>query len=165
MPVYETGVGFKYIAPKFTETHALLGGEESGGYAFRSHVPERDGILGGLFVLDMMVRLGKKPSELVDLLFKEVGPHYYHRIDSRFPQDQKAAILERVSQARPESIAGLKVTDIVTIDGHQYLMEDGGWLLVRFSGTEPIIRVYCETTYQDKVDDILAAGMEIAGLT
>jgi len=164
IPIHETGVGFKYIAPKFTETKALLGGEESGGYAFTGHVPERDGILAGLYLLDMMVRLDKKPSELLDLLFEKVGPHYYQRIDSRFPAEDKQDILARVAAARPESIAGLKVTDIVTVDGHQFIMEDGGWLLVRFSGTEPIIRVYCETTHEDKVDAILDDGMRIAGL-
>ena len=164
IPIVETGVGFKYIAPKFTETNALLGGEESGGYAFRGHVPERDGILAGLYILDMMVRLKKKPSELIDLLFDKVGPHYYHRVDSRFPAEDKEQILARVAAARPESIAGLAVTDIVTVDGHQFVMEDGGWLLVRFSGTEPIIRVYCETTHEDKVQAILDDGMQIAGL-
>jgi phosphomannomutase len=164
VPIYETGVGFKYIAPKFTATNALLGGEESGGYAFRGHVPERDGILGGLYILDMMVRLGKKPSELIDLLFKEVGPHFYQRIDSRFPAEEKESILARVASARPENIGGLRVTEISTVDGHQFLMEDGGWLLIRFSGTEPIIRVYCETTHEDKVQAILDDGMRIAGL-
>jgi phosphomannomutase len=74
VPVYETGVGFKYIAPKMMEVDAMIGGEESGGYAFRGHVPERDGILAGLYLLDMMVRTGKKPSQLLDLLFEKVGP-------------------------------------------------------------------------------------------
>ncbi len=164
VPVYETGVGFKYIAPKVMEVDALIGGEESGGYAFRGHVPERDGILAGLYFLDMMVRTGKKPSELLDALFGLVGPHYYNRIDTYFDQERRAEILNNVSTARPEKIGGLKVTDIVTIDGHQFIMEDGGWLLVRFSGTEPIIRVYCETTHEDRVDAILADGMKIAGL-
>jgi phosphomannomutase len=164
VPIEETGVGFKYIAPKFTETQALLGGEESGGYAFKGHVPERDGILAGLYLLDMMVRLNKKPSELIDLLFQQVGPHYYHRIDSRFPAEDKESILTRVAAAKPERIANLVVTEIVTVDGHQFVMEDGGWLLIRFSGTEPIIRVYCETTHEDKVEAILDAGMQIAGL-
>lgn len=164
VPVYETGVGFKYIAPKMVEVDAMIGGEESGGYAFRHHVPERDGILAGLYFLDMMVRTGRKPSQLLDMLFALVGPHYYQRIDSSFEQERKEEIRANVAAARPERIAGLRVEDIITVDGHQYIMEDGGWLLVRFSGTEPIIRVYCETTHEDKVDDILAAGMEIAGL-
>ena len=162
--VHETGVGFKYIAPKMMEVGAMIGGEESGGYAFRSHVPERDGILAGLFMLDMMVRTGKKPSELLDILFELVGKHFYDRIDSTFAAERKADILATVDAARPTTIGGLKVIDIVTVDGHQFIMEDGGWLLVRFSGTEPIIRVYCETTHEDKVQAILDDGMKIAGL-
>ena len=164
VPVYETGVGFKYIAPKMVEVDAMIGGEESGGYAFRGHVPERDGILAGLYFLDMMVQTGKKPSELLDLLFEKVGPHYYDRIDSRFDAAQKPEILANVAAARPSTIGGLAVTDIVTVDGHQFIMEDGGWVLVRFSGTEPIIRVYCETTHEDRVAAILDDGMKIAGL-
>lgn len=164
VPVYETGVGFKYIAPKMVEVDGLIGGEESGGYAFRGHVPERDGILAGLYMLDMMVRTGKKPSQLLQALFEKVGPHYYSRIDSHFDQERRAEILHNVQSARPDTIGGLKVTDIITIDGHQFVMEDGGWLLVRFSGTEPIIRVYCETTHEDKVQAILDDGMRLAGL-
>jgi phosphomannomutase len=164
VPVHETGVGFKFIAPKMVEVDALIGGEESGGYAFKGHVPERDGILAGLYLLDMMVQTGKRPSQLLDLLFDKVGPHYYDRIDSTFDQARRSEILNRVSQARPESIGGLKVTDIVTIDGFQFIMEDGGWLLIRFSGTEPIIRVYCETTHEERVQDILDDGMRLAGL-
>ncbi|MDX1415727.1 MAG: phosphoglucomutase/phosphomannomutase family protein [Candidatus Promineifilaceae bacterium] len=164
VPVYETGVGFKYIAPKMVEVGAMIGGEESGGYAFRGHVPERDGILAGLYLLDMVVQTGKKPSALLEWLFEKVGPHYYDRIDSRFDQDKKEEILSNVAAARPRTIGGLRCTDIVTIDGHQFIMEDGGWLLVRFSGTEPIIRVYCETTHEDRVEAILDDGMKIAGL-
>ncbi len=164
VPVYETGVGFKYIAPKMMEVDALIGGEESGGYAFRGHVPERDGILAGLFMLDMMMKTGKKPSQLLADLFEKVGPHYYDRIDSRFEAADKQAILTRVGEAMPSEIAGLKVLDKVTVDGNQFVMEDGGWLLIRFSGTEPIIRVYCETTHEDKVQAIIEQGMAIAGL-
>jgi alpha-D-glucose phosphate-specific phosphoglucomutase len=164
VPVYETAVGFKYIAPKMMEVDALIGGEESGGYAFRGHVPERDGILSGLYFLDLMVRTGKKPSQLLDDLFALVGPHYYDRIDSSFDAAQRPAIEARVAAALPATIGGLKVTDKVTIDGNQFIMEDGGWLLVRFSGTEPIIRVYCETTHGDRVPDILADGLRIAGI-
>lgn len=164
VPVYETGVGFKYIAPKMVEVNGLIGGEESGGYAFRGHVPERDGILAGLYMLDMMRLTGKKPSQLLADLFEKVGPHYYNRVDSTFDAEKRAQILDNVSSARPQTLGGLKVTDIVTIDGHQFVMEDGGWLLVRFSGTEPIIRVYCETTHEEKVDAILQDGLRLAGL-
>jgi phosphomannomutase len=163
VPVYETGVGFKYVAPKMLETDAMIGGEESGGYAFRGNVPERDGILAGLYMLDFMVRTGARPSKLLEMLFQKVGPHFYDRIDTPFTgdrQDREKLILS----ANPRTIGGLKVTELVTLDGFQFKLEDGGWLLIRFSGTEPIMRVYCETTYEDKVQAILKDGLKIAGL-
>ena len=163
VPVYETGVGFKYVAPKMVETDALIGGEESGGFAFRGNVPERDGILAGLYILDLMVRLKKKPSELLDLLFGLVGPHYYDRIDQKFLGDKQAKI-DRIINEKPETIAGLKVTNFSGTDGFKFSFEDGGWLLIRFSGTEALIRVYCETTYKDKVKAILETGLKVAGL-
>jgi alpha-D-glucose phosphate-specific phosphoglucomutase len=163
VPVYETGVGFKYVAPKMLETNAMIGGEESGGYAFQNHVPERDGILAGLFILDMMVKTGKKPSELINLLFDKVGAHYYDRVDTRFTGDRETRIA-RILQANPDTIGGLRVTGLNTTDGYQFGLEDGGWLLIRFSGTEPIIRVYCETTHPDRVQDILKDGLKVAGI-
>jgi len=101
---------------------------------------------------------------LLDLLFEKVGPHYYDRVDVRFDRARKTEILANVAAARPRQIGGLKCTDIQTIDGHQFMMEDGGWLLIRFSGTEPVIRVYCETTCEDRVEAILDDGLKIAGL-
>jgi len=163
VPVYETGVGFKYVAPKMIELDGLIGGEESGGYAFRGNVPERDGILAGLYFLDMMVRLNKKPSELLELLFSIVGAHYYDRIDTPFKGNKEEKI-EKILSANPKTIGGLKVTGLVTLDGFKFGLEDGGWLLIRFSGTEPIIRVYCETTHEDKVQPILQDGLRIAGI-
>ena len=163
MPVYETGVGFKYIAPKMIETHAMIGGEESGGYAFQNHVPERDGILAGLYFLDFMVSTGKKPTELLQMLFDKVGAHYYDRIDTPFSGDRKSRE-QLILNAKPESVGGLKVTELVTKDGFQFRLEDGGWLLIRFSGTEPIMRVYCETTHADKVQALLNDGLRIAGI-
>jgi phosphomannomutase len=163
VPVYETGVGFKYVAPKMLETNAMLGGEESGGYAFRGHVPERDGILAGLFILDMMVRLGQKPSELIGTLFNKVGAHYYDRIDTPFSSD-RASREKSILDSKPATIGGLKVVNLDTTDGFKFNLEDGGWMLIRFSGTEPIMRVYCETTRQDCVKDILDDGLRVAGL-
>jgi phosphomannomutase len=163
VPVYETGVGFKYVAPKMIETDAMIGGEESGGYAFRGNVPERDGILAGLFMLDFMVQTGKKPSQLLKLLFDKVGAHYYDRIDTSFEGDRNARE-EKIRSSNPKTIGGLKVVELVTVDGFQFKLEDGGWLLIRFSGTEPIMRVYCETTHEDKVQAILQDGLKIAGI-
>ncbi|MDO9129285.1 MAG: phosphoglucomutase/phosphomannomutase family protein [Anaerolineales bacterium] len=164
VPVHETGVGFKYVAPKMLETDAMIGGEESGGYAFRGNVPERDGILAGLYLLDFMVKTGKKPSQLLDLLFAKVGAHYYDRIDTPFEGDRKDREA-RILAANPKTIGGLKVNELVTLDGYLFRLEDGGWMLIRFSGTEPIMRVYCETTHADKVQAILQDGLKIAGIT
>ncbi len=163
VPVYETGVGFKYVAPKMLETHAMLGGEESGGYAFRDHVPERDDILAGLYILDMMVRLGQKPSELLQTLFKKVGAHYYDRVDRPFTGDRKSRE-QKILDSKPATIGGVKVTSLDTTDGYKFNLEDGGWRLIRFSGTEPIMRVYCETTHQERVRAILDDGLRVAGL-
>ncbi len=163
VPVIETGVGFKYVAPKMTETNALIGGEESGGYAFRGNVPERDGILAGLYMLDFMVRTGKKPTELIEMLFEKVGAHYYDRIDRPF-RGSRAEREQMILAAKPQTIGGLRVTELITLDGFQFRLEDGGWLLIRFSGTEPIMRVYCETTHKDKVQAILQDGLKVAGL-
>jgi phosphomannomutase len=141
----------------------MIGGEESGGYAFHGHVPERDGILAGLYILDMMIKLGKKPSELIDLLFSKVGAHFYDRIDTRFEGDIQTR-KNMILGAQPMSLGGLAVTGFDQTDGFKYNLEDGGWLLIRFSGTEPIIRVYTETTHQDRVQAILRDGLRIVGL-
>lgn len=163
VPVFNTGVGFKYVAPKMLEVDAMIGGEESGGYAFKGNVPERDGILAGLYFLDFMVKLNKQPSALLEMLFEKVGAHYYDRIDTPFRGERESKI-KRIESADPETIGGLKVTNLVTLDGYKFELEDGGWLLIRFSGTEPIIRVYCETTHGDRVQDILQDGLAIAGI-
>jgi phosphomannomutase len=164
VPVLQTGVGFKYVAPKMLEVNAMIGGEESGGYAFRNHVPERDGILAGLFLLDFMIQLNRTPSQLVDLLFEKVGPHYYDRVDSPLPPGERPAYEANIRGAQPERIGGLKVTDLNTLDGYKFNLEDGGWLLIRFSGTEPIVRVYCETTRESRVQPILRDGLKLVGL-
>ncbi len=165
VPVHETPVGFKFLGPKMIEVDALIAGEESGGYAFRGHLPERDGILAGLYFLDFMARTGKKPSQLLDELYRKVGPHYYDRLDLRLPEEQREGIYERASRARPERLAGLKVTGIDTTDGFRFLLEDGGWLLLRFSGTEPLLRIYTEVGDRALVPRLLEAGKELAGVS
>ncbi len=142
VPVINTGVGFKYVAPAMIEHAGLIGGEESGGYAFRGHVPERDGILSNLCLLDLMRRTGKKPTQLLEMLFGLVGgPHYYDRIDTRVADEAvKQKARGRLDDAQPATVGGLRVTGKITTDGYKFVLEDGGWLLVRFSGTEPLIR-------------------------
>ena len=111
----------------------------------------------------MMVQLNMKPSELVDLLFEKVGAHYYDRIDTVFSGDRKMRE-EKILAAKPATLGGLAVTSLDTTDGYKFNLEDGGWLLIRFSGTEPILRVYTETTHQDRVRAILDDGLRVAGL-
>ncbi len=166
VPVYHTGVGFKFVAPKMLEVDAIIGGEESGGYAFRGNIPERDGILAPLFFLDFMVQTGKSPSQLLEYLYEVVGARYfYDRIDRYFSPEEGEAVRRRVKEARPKLLAGLQVTGLDITDGYKYSLEDGGWLLIRFSGTEPgLIRIYCETTHEDKVGALLEEGMGLAGL-
>jgi len=167
VPVVHTGVGFKYVAPAMLEHDALIGGEESGGYAFRGHVPERDGILANLYLLDFMVRTGKTPTQLLDALFAKVGAHFYDRIDTRLSgEEMKAEAKARLDAAKPEemTLGGHKVVEKVTTDGYKFVMDEGGWLLVRFSGTEPLIRVYTETTDEAAVQAILADGLRLAGI-
>jgi phosphomannomutase len=164
VPVHETGVGFKYVAPKMIETHALIGGEESGGYAFRGHIPERDGMLAGLFILDMMVKLKKTPSELVAYLFSKVGRHFYDRLDVHFPDTERAAIVTRLQRAEPAEIAGVSLDHVVREDGSKFVLTDGSWLLIRFSGTEPILRIYAEAGSEHQVSEILATGRALAGV-
>lgn len=161
VPVHETGVGFKYVAPKMMETDAIIGGEESGGYAFRGHVPERDGILAGLFFLDFMCRTGLRPSQLLAKLFEKVGPHYYDRVDLRIDPEQKAPMLSNLKSGVPSTIAGLNVVSTNLSDGFKYMLSDGSWLLVRFSGTEPLVRIYSEAGSPELVRNILVDGERI----
>jgi phosphomannomutase len=163
VPVYETAVGFKFVAPLMMKENAMIGGEESGGYGFRGHVAERDGILANLYFLDLMVRTGKSPSELLDYLYRKVGPHYYQRVDIRFPEKDRQSIIDRVRKS-PETIDNVKVAKLDTTDGFRFILADNTWLLIRFSGTEPLLRIYTETDSLERVDRILKLGREMAGV-
>jgi len=164
VPVHEVGVGFKYVGPKMLETDAMIGGEESGGFAFRG-LPERDGLLVNLALLDLMIRTRQKPSELVTTLFETVGGRwYYDRVDVRFPEAERADVRARLDAAAPAEVAGLPVASIDRSDGFKLWFPDRGWLLIRFSGTEPLMRVYTETPHGDKVRAVLAAGLALAGV-
>jgi phosphomannomutase len=164
VPVYETPVGFKFLGPKMIAENALIAGEESGGFAYRNHPPDRDGVLSSLYFLDLMARQRRRPSELLAELFDKVGPHYYDRIDIRLEPEQKPQLLERLARAHPQQLAGLKVVDEDTTDGFRFHLEGGGWLLIRFSGTEPLLRIYTEVQDQSLVQKLLAAGKDLVGL-
>ena len=163
-PVYETAVGFKYVAQKMKTENALIGGEESGGYGFRGHMPERDGILAGLYFLDFMLQTGKTPSQLLDYLFSKVGPHYYERRDFTFPEDQRQAINKRISDNPPQSLDGVRVAKPDKTDGFRFILADKSWLLIRFSGTEPLLRIYAESDSLARVERLLQMGRQLAGV-
>lgn len=164
VPVYETAVGFKYVAPLFLKHQAMIGGEESGGYGFRGHVPERDSLPAGLYFLDFMLSTGKTPSQLLDYLYGKVGLHYYDRIDVHFGDRSREGIIDLVRKASPKAIAGVKVARADTTDGFRFMLADNSWLLIRFSGTEPVLRIYSEAGSPQRVQKILQAGREMSGL-
>ncbi len=164
VPVKETHVGFKYIAPIMMAEHVVIGGEESGGYGFSGHAPERDGVLAALYFLDFMARTGKKPSELLDYLFGKVGPHYFNRVDIEFPAPERETIVRRVAGSAPRDIEGVKVVQFDSDDGYRFTLEESTWLLVRFSGTEPLLRVYAESDSPERVERLLAYGRKLAGV-
>ena len=162
--VHETPVGFKHIGPRMMTENALIGGEESGGFGFRGHVPERDGILASLYILDLVARAGRTVSQLIGDLYGLVGEHHYDRVDIPIEGEAREQARERTSTAHPDSIAGLPVSRLDRTDGSRFEFEDGSWLLFRFSGTEPLMRIYAESGSMQDVKNLLKAGLEIAGV-
>ena len=158
VPVYETPVGFKYVAPVMIAEDALIGGEESGGYGFRGHLPERDAVPAGLYFLDFMIKTGKTPSQLLEYLYGKVGPHYYDRIDTEFLEGERQRMIERISGNLPENIEGVRVAKTDTTDGFRFILADNTWLLIRFSGTEPVLRIYAESDSKERVARLLEFG-------
>lgn len=162
--VYETGVGMKFVAPKMVEVGAALGGEESGGYVIARHMPERDGIYSGLAFLQLMQRLDAKPTELVQQLFDLLGRRYhYSRIDIEFDPRRRAEILRSVDSWEPTSLIGQDVVARLSFDGYKYVLADGSWLLIRFSGTEPLLRIYGECPSEGELSEILRRGRQVTG--
>ena len=167
--VHEVPVGFKNIAPRMMETDAVLGGEESGGYAIRGHLPERDGILAGLFIADMIVKTDRPLSEVLKQLEADVGPHAYARHDIHMPRDtyetDRRRVIETLAANAPRMIAGVPVERVRNDDGYKFYLKDGSWVLLRTSGTEPLIRVYSEAASEDEVQARLATLEEVVGIS
>jgi len=163
LTLHETPVGFNHIADWMMKEDVLIGGEESGGISFKGHIPEGDGVLMGLLVVEMVAAYGKPLGDLVNDLLEDVGPAFYERKDLRLKRpvakDQMIAFL--VNQA-PKEIGGEGIAEISTIDGVKYILADDSWLLVRPSGTEPVLRVYAEGRSPAMVRALLAYGEEIA---
>jgi phosphomannomutase len=166
--VHEVPVGFRSIAPVMMRTDALLGGEESGGYAIRGHVPDRDGILCGLFFADMIVKAGRPLSQILAELETEVGPHAYGRHDLHLAREsydaERRRVLETLGARAPREVAGVVVERVRDDDGYKFFLRDGSWVLLRTSGTEPLIRVYAEAASDEEVRARLAALERIVGI-
>jgi phosphoglucomutase len=157
VPVYETPVGFKYIGELICQDKIVIGGEESAGLTIRGHVPEKDGILACFLVAEMVAREGKTVRELLERLYGEVGRYITRRDNLKLSPELEAAYGARID-AVPAEIAGAKVTRVVRIDGTKLLLEDGGWMLFRKSGTEPVVRLYGEAASEARLAEIMAAG-------
>ena len=164
VPVYETPVGFNHIADYMISEDVLIGGEESGGISFRGNIPEGDGVLMGLLLIEMVAVYQKSLHALVNELLDEVGPAYYQRKDQRLKYPiEKTKMVQHLIDNQPDEIGGIKVIDLLTVDGVKYIMKDDSWLLIRPSGTEPVLRVYAEGRSEDMVQALLAYGETVAG--
>ncbi len=158
-PVEELPVGFKYLGPRMRELDALFAAEESGGFGFRGHIPERDGILSGLFFAEMLVTTKEPLSRIRARVAELVGPHAYARRDRRFRREDYPEVRERLIhriKARPlTEVGGTAVSRTRSDDGFKFWLDDGSWVLVRMSGTEPVMRVYCESASSKEVNHLL----------
>ncbi|MEE8047095.1 MAG: phosphoglucomutase/phosphomannomutase family protein [Dehalococcoidia bacterium] len=155
-PVYRTPVGFKFVGPTMIDNDCSMGGEESGGYAFKGHVPERDGSLSGLLFLEAMVMSGKKPSELLADLHTLVGPHTFRRIDVSYDESERANLAKMVESASPTSLGGLALESDDRRDGVRFNLAGGSWAVARMSGTEPLVRLYAETPDDSTLEAVLS---------
>lgn len=164
LPVFETPIGFKHICELMLEHDILMGGEESGGLGVKGHIPERDGILMGLLLLEAMAMSGKGLRELLDETMDEIGHFFYRRIDLPIENSAKNRLIEKLKGGDIATIAGRRVSSENFKDGFKYLFGDDSWLLIRPSGTEPVLRLYSEANDPRTVEELLAAGRDIAGL-
>ena len=158
LSVFETPIGYKYIADRMLTTPVLIGGEESGGVGYGTHIPERDALLSALYVLEAVVESGQDLSDLYAQLQDKTGFHSeYDRIDLPLANmEARNQLITALDKEPLREIAGKQVTDCNTMDGYKFRLEDGSWLLIRFSGTEPVLRLYCESSTLDRVQEILA---------
>jgi phosphomannomutase len=162
LKLYETPVGFKYICKLMQDEDILIGGEESGGIGFKNYVPERDGTLAGILLLEMMAHRKKSIIRILKDIEKQFGKFCQERADFEYPDDKKARLFAQLKARPPKNLLGKKITEIKTYDGVKLICEDKSWVLFRASGTEPILRVYCEAGSDEKVKKLLALGKQFA---
>lgn len=161
LELVETGVGFKYICAEMVKGNVLLGFEESGGIGFPGHIPERDGILSGLMLLEMLAIERQPLVKLLAKLSKEFGPHYYSRIDTHFPLEKRAALMDFCKNNPPAKLVKSPIADVKSYDGVKFVAEDGSWLMLRGSGTEPILRIYAEAKSPADAEKLVADGVKL----
>lgn len=161
LELVETGVGFKYICGEMLKGNVILGAEESGGIGFPGHVPERDGILAGLMLLEMLATERVSVNKLIARLEKEYGPHRYARLDTHFPLDKRAALMEFCKNIPPSKLLRSPVADVKSYDGVKFVAQDGSWLMLRGSGTEPVLRIYAEAKSDTDAKKLLKLGVEL----
>ncbi|MDW8333766.1 MAG: phosphoglucomutase/phosphomannomutase family protein [Bacteroidia bacterium] len=158
LPFQTTKIGFKYIAEIMARETVLVGGEESGGIAVAGHIPERDGIYIGLLILEMMTKTQKKISEIIEEIYREVGPFYVERVDLHLSEQEKHRILSECPKYR--QFGDFKVADIENLDGYKFRFMQEGWVMIRPSGTEPLLRIYAEACNRDAALQILNATQQ-----
>jgi phosphomannomutase len=162
LQLFVVPVGFKYIADLMLAEDILIGGEESGGTGIKNYIPERDGVLIGLLLVEIMATHGKTLGQLIDELMVELGQRFvYLRRDIEITQAHKEALLESLHELNPKEIGGLKVTYLETVDGLKFHRQDGSWVMLRVSGTEAVVRVYAEATSEQAVEDLVEEGVKL----
>jgi phosphomannomutase len=161
LELVETGVGFKYIVTEMIKGGVLLGAEESGGIGFPGHIPERDGIAAGLMLLEMLATERVSVNKLIANLVKQFGPHAYGRIDARFPLEKRAALMEFLAKNPPDRLLRSPLADMKTFDGVKFIAQDSSWLMLRPSGTEPILRIYAEARSDADARKLLKVGVNL----
>jgi len=164
LPLDTTPVGFKYISPSLNKEGVLMGGEESGGIGIPRHICERDGLLCGLFLLEIMSVEEKRIGELVEGIQREVGPFFYKRIDLHLSQDEIKKVREKLPTLEASRLLDKDVIAINRMDGCHFLREDDSWLLIRASGTEPLVRTYSEARSPEDAERLLALARELIGV-
>lgn len=161
LELVETGVGFKFVAAEMLKGNVLLGAEESGGIGFPGHIPERDGILAGLMLLELLATERTSINKLIARLESEFGPHRYARIDTHYPLEKRAQLLEHCKANPPAKLLRSPVAEIKTYDGVKFIARDGSWLMLRGSGTEPILRIYAEARTDADARRLLKLGVKL----
>ncbi len=161
LELVETGVGFKYIVTEMIKGGVLLGVEESGGIGFPGHIPERDGLAAGLMLLELLATERASVNKLLANLVKQFGPHEYGRIDTHFPLEERDALVERLKQHPPARLLRSPLAEVKTFDGVKFIAQDRSWLMLRASGTEPILRIYAEGKSHADVQKLLKLGVQL----